>query len=763
MSTEIAERMMALFPCDTRSYAWPRYNTAKPRAADGKIEVVYKTERKPVTIEAWKQHIAGKRQLTLGLLNEDGVTSVSCLDVDDYGISPVELAGRISERKLPLVVALSKSGGAHVFAFHDQPIPHAEHLSFAQGVAGTLGLADKKVEFFPKPPSGDPKKLVKGLNMPHFGSDGPGIKRTGAHMLIGEFLSFAESNRITAEQRAKLAATKKPKPAQSQNRDGKLAEQMLKRFCAELSAAPLGTRNELLYGRGKDVGKLIPKYIEREIAERDMMAAIAHWEDQPKCKDTLTNGINDGMRDPHDLVPENCVSRSDHVARARHFRELRRPHLLHYRDDFLDFGSGAYFIVEDGVISADTWTFLDKATTIRGKDGDLGPFLPDRASVGETLAALKAVTHLDPGISAPCWLDGRNGPPPGQLIAFPNGMLDVRDDKLHPPDPLFFTTAALGFNYVSEAPDPKNWKQFLREIYHDDEQEIAAVQETFGYLLTADVSHEKAFLFLGPKRSGKGTMLRMMQHLLAPTSVAGPSLKSLATNFGLAPLIGKQLAIIDDLRIGSPKDTDVLVENLLKITGRGFFTIDRKFKSAWSGSLPVKLVLVSNTMPKLGDDSAALANRFIISNTKVSFYDREDPLLFEHRLLPELPGVFHWSLAGLRRLRGRGRFEETETSIQAKDRLAHLGSPVMGFVAERCVLHPDRSVPKDVIYAHWVTYAADNGLFKLNKEHFFEALYAATGDKVHGGKKRADGGRVPTCFGIDMIRPDPRPEEERFI
>jgi hypothetical protein len=53
---------------------------------------------------------------------------------------------------------------------------------------------------------------------------------------------------------------------------------------------------------------------------------------------------------------------------------------------------------------------------------------------------------------------------PENLISFPNGILDLRDNRLHPPDPSFFTMAALGFDYVAKAPEPVNWKQFLREI-----------------------------------------------------------------------------------------------------------------------------------------------------------------------------------------------------------------------------------------------------------------------------------------------------------
>ena len=448
------------------------------------------------------------------------------------------------------------------------------------------------------------------------------------------------------------------------------------------------------------------------------------------------------------------VSDKDHWARAGKMRELQRPNLLHYRDDFMDWEGGAYRNVDDLVVNAETWSFLHGAVAVRGEGKKRAqvPFQPNRASVGETLAALKAVAILDPAIVAPAWINGRKDLPPEDIIAFPNGLLDVRDNKFHPLDPAFFTTASLGFDYVAMASEPMNWIAFLEQIYEGDDtaEEIAQLQEIFGYFLTGDTSQEKAFFLLGPKRSGKGTMIRIMQNLLARSSVAGPTLKSLDTTFGLAPLIDKQLAIIDDLRVGSTKDQGSMVENILKITGRGLFTIDRKFKTSWTGTLPVKLMFISNQMPKFGDESGALASRIITSNTQRSFFGKEDPLLFKNKLLPELLGIFHWALAGLRRLRERGHFNETEGSKETREQLAHLGAPVMGFIAEKCELHREKSVPKTVIFAVWCEYAKATGAPFMTYDNFFNALYAATGGKVHGGKRRSNGKQVPHVWGIDI-------------
>jgi putative DNA primase/helicase len=483
------------------------------------------------------------------------------------------------------------------------------------------------------------------------------------------------------------------------------------------------------------------------------------------------------------------VSDKDHMSRARGLQRKCRPHLVRYRADFMDYAAGAYRIIDDDAIDAEIWHYLEKVKARRKEDRSKNakfetvPFNPNRASVGETMAALRSIAHLDPDLEMPCWLNGCSNLPPKELIAFPNGLLDLRNNKLHPLDPNFFTIAALGFNYVAIAPEPHEWLKFLDQIFHsgdgpeqrkDKEDQIALLQEEIGYLMTCDTSQEKAFLFLGPKRSGKGTILAMIRRLLASTSVVGPSLQSLATNFGLTPMIGKQLAIIDDLRI-SPKDQNILIENVLKITGRGFFTIDRKFKAAWSGSLLVKLILISNLMPKLGDDSAAIASRFITLVTRQSFYGREDPRLFEDKLLPELLGVFHWALQGLQRLRERGRFLETDASEDARERLGSLGSPARAFLAEYCAFGPDQRVSKDVLYEAWRDYSKDNTTLPGTVEAFSEKLYAAGNGLIGAGRPRDESGnRLQVYTGIRLKTDEALPpartltrqiirEDEKFI
>ena len=130
--------------------------------------------------------------------------------------------------------------------------------------------------------------------------------------------------------------------------------------------------------------------------------------------------------------------------------------------------------------------------------------------------------------------------------------------------------------------------------------------------------------------------------------MVGPTLHGLSGDFGLAPLIGKALAIISDARF-SGKGGNIIVERLLSISGEDTLTINRKYKDQWTGKLSARLHIISNELPKLGDASAAIVGRILLLPLSQSWLGKEDYEL-ELRLQSELPGILNWCLQGLERL-----------------------------------------------------------------------------------------------------------------
>ena len=230
----------------------------------------------------------------------------------------------------------------------------------------------------------------------------------------------------------------------------------------------------------------------------------------------------------------------------------------------------------------------------------------------------------------------------------------------------------------------------------------------FGYALTPDTSQQKAFLIIGPKRSGKGTIARILTRVVGIENAVAPTIAGLGMNFGLAPLIGKRVAIISDARLGGRADQHAIAERLLSITGEDALTIDRKFQPAWTGRLQTRFVVLSNELPRLADAGGALASRFIVLPLTASFYGREDPGLTD-RLLCELPGVLNWSIAGLRRLRNRGYFLQPPSAAEIVQDLEDLGSPITAFLREECSVGPGHTVEINLLFKAWTEFSKRQG------------------------------------------------------
>jgi P4 family phage/plasmid primase-like protien len=496
---------------------------------------------------------------------------------------------------------------------------------------------------------------------------------------------------------------------------------------------------------------------------------------------TAQQTSNDGKDSADSKDGRLVVPKDDHMGRARIYRKTKRPNLYHYRDDYYDHEGGHYTIIDDDTIRADLYSFLDTCSkevprqqkspvvptapnkssvsetgeALKGKS-TVVPFAPNKSSVSETGEALKAIGHVVPTVEQPHWLDGRAGPDPADLICFPNGILNIKSNQFMPPDPMLFTPHGVGFDYDPNAAAPTQWLNFLEEVFDGELDQIGSLQEMFGYCLSSDVSQEKVFMFLGDKRSGKDTIRHTLQSLLSPTVICGPTLDSMGTNFGMSQLIGKQLAVVGDMRLGSKCDKDLLAEHVLKLSGRGLFTIDRKHKSHWTGPLPCKLLLISNEMPTLKDASGALASRMITYRTRTSFYGREDRHLFENKIRPELPAILLWALDGLRRMRQRGPIAEPACSIEAREELAREGSPIMSFVQECLTLDAAAAVDKNVMYSAYLDFAHHSGLRAADKGWFYRNLDTATASKVKAKRVRKGGVDVHIILGARISNPPPK-------
>lgn len=424
---------------------------------------------------------------------------------------------------------------------------------------------------------------------------------------------------------------------------------------------------------------------------------------------TSTRAVDEPLiLDPSDPLPSArlFVERSheiDGIVALRHQSGMfyaYDPKLSAYRD------------ADETSVRADLYSFLEDAQRWtepkRDRPPTLVPFQPTKSKIENVLDALRAVYNLPASCAAPCWLQDSPGLDPLEIVACRNGLLHIPTRQLLPATPHFFTLNGLDFAYDPDATHPKHWFRFLDDLWPDDLESREALQEWIGYLLTMQTRFQKIGMLVGQKRSGKGTIGRVIRRLLGDQNVCGPALSNMAEQFGLSVLIGKSAAIIADARISGRTDTAVITERLLSISGEDTLSVPRKYLPDWTGKLSSRFLLLTNELPKIEDASGALASRFVVLRLTNSFYGREDHQLFD-RFIPELPGILTWALEGWDRLYARGRFLQPQTSADLIQQFEDLGSPIGAFIRDQCDVGHGSQVMHQRLFDAWKAWCQENG------------------------------------------------------
>jgi putative DNA primase/helicase len=407
--------------------------------------------------------------------------------------------------------------------------------------------------------------------------------------------------------------------------------------------------------------------------------------------------------------------------------------------------------LDDEQLVRDVYRFLDVVEVEkRDKEGGVRRerVTAKSRTAGEVQKALlKVMPMLGPNM--PQWtMRYEADAPPEQFVACSNGLLDMRSLELVQPNPRLFVTTSIGAPWDPKAEPPKAWLAFLDSLWGDDRESIRALQQIFGYLLTPDTSQQKLFALVGPKRSGKSTIGRILKALLGDEAVVNPTLGSLERPFGLAPFVGKTLAIIGDARLGGRGDQAAVVERLLSISGEDPISIDRKNRDPINVRLRTRVLLISNELPRLYDTSGALSSRFLILSMSKSFLGEEDVML-ERRLLAELPGIFRWAVEGRQDLAESGRFLNPAASEEAVADLDAISAPHTVFLRDVCRVGEGCEVEVGTLYKRWQDWCETNGREPGNAQVFGRDLRTIL-PQIRQSQRRQALNRVRVYEGVSI-------------
>ena len=158
------EKFIQIFSGLDRAYGQTQ---SRSKNEAGKLEAKSWIEKENLTKEKWHDHLEGKEP-SLGIIpiRDDNTCTWGAIDIDTYdGFDHKKLITKIVEKKLPLVVCKSKSGGAHVFLFVKEPATAKDMQIKLTEIAAWLGYGES--EIFPKQIELNSKGTGNFLNLPY--------------------------------------------------------------------------------------------------------------------------------------------------------------------------------------------------------------------------------------------------------------------------------------------------------------------------------------------------------------------------------------------------------------------------------------------------------------------------------------------------------------------------------------------------------------------------------------------------------------------
>lgn len=331
--------------------------------------------------------------------------------------------------------------------------------------------------------------------------------------------------------------------------------------------------------------------------------------------------------------------------------------------------------------------------------------------VGETVWSLKALRRLPDRTPFDVLLPAAD---PRPWLTVGNGILDLGPGgpALLPHTRDWFARAALPVQFDPAAPPPARWLEFLREVMEGDTDRVGLLQEVTGWCLDRESGVQAFVVAVGPGGNGKSVFFHVLRQLLGPANTAAVGLDQLsgrAHRFAAHELLGRLANLKADQGYFESEDESVLKE----LTGGDEVMFEAKGRQPVFAPNRAKLLFGCNQLPRFRDRSDGVWRRLV----PVPFAwavppARRDPtMLAPGRWAAELPGVLNWALAGLARLRARGRFELPAAcgELAAQHRLD--SNPARAFLAER--YQPDPAgggfVPSAGLYQEYRKWCADSG------------------------------------------------------
>ena len=238
-------------------------------------------------------------------------------------------------------------------------------------------------------------------------------------------------------------------------------------------------------------------------------------------------------------------------ARRRCFRDAALG-VFRWHGKWWQWDNQTYGELPEEQLHAYVAAFLDVSRRREGTEAQLVRFRPAPKHANDL------IHFLADGLLLPAWADPPmrldTGERLGDVMMFANGLFNVRTgERMADPTAAYWIYASVPYELRFDVGCPE-WLAFLERAFPGDPDAHAVVEEALGLSMNEDRSFQKGMMLVGEPRSGKGTILAVLEGLLGSGNCIGVDLnKWMEGENSRAGLISKRAIVFADVRLKPEK------------------------------------------------------------------------------------------------------------------------------------------------------------------------------------------------------------------
>ena len=299
-----------------------------------------------------------------------------------------------------------------------------------------------------------------------------------------------------------------------------------------------------------------------------------------------------------------------------------------------------------------------------------------------------------------------------------NGILDLKELELKPFDPTKIYFSKMPVDYVEGATCPKIDKFLSEVLAHETDRDV--FYEMAGFGLVKDYFLEKAVMFIGNGRNGKGKTIELLKLLVGTNNCASVPLSGLTTNSPFVyKLFSRLFNLAGDISSGDLKDTGMFKQ----LTGRDLISANRKYKEVIEFKNYAKFIFACNDLPRVYDYSDGFWERWLLIEFPYKFVNQDvyDKATEEERKMwkikdpeiidkitdaGEMSGLLNMAVLGLHRILKEKKFSYTTGTAEVKNKWIRMADSFMAYCMDNLVEDYDARVTKKELRQRYKKYCA---------------------------------------------------------